>query len=161
MAWALQPVVQICLRWGSFELHILAVDKLWTFLHRLIHDHEKIRLMGRYHKVKGCGYKEVFCYFWFSGVQHKTINSPGNHWLDCNITLPGTQICPSVPLHAEHAGVVQLISFPLSVSGCIFLLSLHIFLLSLHMKHLKMHKWFRKLSALRQVNPFHPDIRKQ
>lgn len=65
-----------------------------------------------------------------------------------------TQICPGVPLHAEHAEVVQLISFPLNASGCILLLSLHL-------KLLQMHECFRKLSALRQVNPFHPAIRKQ
>lgn len=53
--------------------------------------------------------KKIFCYFWSSIFQHKKkikINSPGKHWLDCNIPSVGTQICPGVPLHAEHAGVV-------------------------------------------------------
>lgn len=107
--------------------------------------------MGGYHKDQDCGYKEVSCYFWFSIFQHEKNNSQGTTG---NITSLGTQVCPGVPLHAQHAGLVQLISFPLNASGCILLLSLHL-------KHLQIHEWFRKLPALRQVNPFHPDIRKQ
>jgi len=110
--------------------------------------------MGRYHKDKAVDTKRSFVISGSANSNTKKSNSLGNHWLDYTITSLGTQLCPSVPLHAEHAGVMQLISFPLNAPGCILLLSLHL-------QHLQMHERLRKLSALRQVNPFHPDIRKQ